>query len=314
MPNNTTLQLPTIFRWLTSVIFAGLLVFPELAAAKAELLRHTVEVEGHPMALWEKRASKPKGTILLLHGKTWSALPDFDLQVTGENLSFMDGLVEKGYTVYALDGRGYGGTPRDHTGWLTPDRAAQDATAILTWIKSRNGIASHLFGWSYGSMVAQLVVQRLPDLVSSVTLFGYPYYRGRFASTERPEYPAEAPAKENTAHNAASDFITPGSISDEAIAAYVAAALSADPVRVDFKDLHQWQALDPTRIKTPLLLLQAEFDPLATTEHQGEFFQAVATSNKWWVSLPDGDHAALLETPRQRILDAIDGFISNLHQ
>jgi alpha-beta hydrolase superfamily lysophospholipase len=63
-----------------------------------------------------------------------------------------------------------------------------------------------------------------------------------------------------------------------------------------------------------LLLLQAEFDPLATTEHQGEFFQAVATSNKWWVSLPDGDHAALLETPRQRMLDAIDGFISNLHQ
>ena len=163
MPNTTTLKLPEIFRWLTSVIFAGYLVFPELAAARTELLQHTVEVEGHPMALWKKRASKPKGTILLLHGKTWSALPDFDLQVTGENLSFMDGLVEKGYTVYALDGRGYGGTPRDHTGWLTPDHAAQDATAILTWIKSRNGIASHLFGWSYGSMVAQLVVQRLPD-------------------------------------------------------------------------------------------------------------------------------------------------------
>ena len=313
MPNTTILISPAISRWLTSVIFVGFLVFPELAAAKAELLQHTVEVEGHPMALWEKRASKPKGTILLLQGKTWSALPDFDLQVTGENLSFMDGLVEKGYTVYALDGRGYGGTPRDHSGWLTPDRAAQDATAILTWIKSRNGIASHLFGWSYGSMVAQLVVQRLPDLVSSVTLFGYPYYRGRFASTERPEYPAVAPAKENTAQSAASDFITPGSISDEAIAAYVAAALSADPVRVDFKDLHQWQALDPTGIKTPLLLLQAEFDPLATTEHQGEFFQAVATSDKWWVSLPDGDHAALLETPRQRMLDAIDGFISSLY-
>ena len=94
MPNTTTLKLPEIFRWLTSVIFAGYLVFPELAAARTELLQHTVEVEGHPMALWEKRASKPKGTILLLHGKTWSALPDFDLQVTGENLSFMDGLVE----------------------------------------------------------------------------------------------------------------------------------------------------------------------------------------------------------------------------
>lgn len=312
MPDTTTLKLSTIFQRLARYIFAGSLIILEIATAKAELLQHTVEVEGHPMALWEKRATKPKGTLLLLHGKTWSALPNFDLQVTGENLSFMDGLVEKGYTVYALDGRGYGGTPRDHTGWLTPDRAARDVTAILCWIKSRNGIASHLFGWSYGSMVAQLVVQRQPELVSSVTLFGYPYYRGRFASTERLEYPAEAPAKENTAQNAASDFITPGSISDEAVAAYVTAALSADPVRVDFKDLHQWQELDPTRVSTPLLLLQAEFDPLALTQHQAEFFQAVATSNKWWVSLPDGDHAALLETPRQRMLDVIDSFIANL--
>jgi len=312
MPDTTTLKLSTIFQRLARYIFAGSLIILEIATAKAELLQHTVEVEGHPMALWEKRATKPKGTLLLLHGKTWSALPNFDLQVTGENLSFMDGLVEKGYTVYALDGRGYGGTPRDHTGWLTPDRAARDVTAILCWIKSRNGIASHLFGWSYGSMVAQLVVQRQPELVSSVTLFGYPYYRGRFASTERLEYPAEAPAKENTAQNAASDFITPGSISDEAVAAYVTAALSADPVRVDFKDLHQWQELDPTRVSTPLLLLQAEFDPLALTQHQAEFFQAVATSNKWWVSLPDGDHAALLETPRQRMLDVINSFIANL--
>ena len=69
MPYTTTLQLPAIFRWLASVIFAGSLVFSELAVAKAELLHHTVEVEGHPMALWEKRASKPKGTILLLMAK-----------------------------------------------------------------------------------------------------------------------------------------------------------------------------------------------------------------------------------------------------
>jgi alpha-beta hydrolase superfamily lysophospholipase len=283
-----------------------------LFSAAAELLRHTVSVEGHPMALWEKRAEQPKGTILLLHGRTWSAVPDFDLQVAGEKLSFMEGLLAKGYTVYALDARGYGGTPRDESGWLTPDRAAKDATAVLEWIKSNNNLDSHLFGWSYGSMVSQLVVQRAPNLVSSVTLFGYPYNPSRFVFSERPEYPKKAPAKSNTAHNAASDFITPGSISDEAIEAYVEAALKADPVRVDFKDLHQWQELDPTLITTPILLLQAEFDPLAPTEQQANFFKNVGTSEKWWISLPDGDHAALLETPRARMLAAIDNFILSL--
>ena len=309
LPNNTAL-----LRRLPGLLVAVALFLASSFTVAAGLLQHTVEVDGHPMAVWEKSATNPKGTILLLHGRTWSSIPDFDLQVPGEDLSFMDGLLERGYTVYALDGRGYGATPRDHTGWLTPDRAAKDTAAVLRWIKSRNKVDSHLFGWSYGSMVSQLVIQRFPDLVSSVTLFGYPYNPGRFASPERPEYPDTAPAKQNTAHNAASDFITPGSISDEAIEAYVKAALEADPVRVDFKDLHQWQELDPTRITTPLLLLQAEFDPLAPTEHQASFFKAVATSNKWWISLPDGDHAALLETPREKMLEAMDSFISNLNR
>jgi len=279
----------------------------------AELLKHTVTVDGHPMALWEKRVTNPKGTILLLHGRTWSAIPDFDLQVPGENLSFMEGLTEKGYTVYALDARGYGGTPRDPGGWLTPDRAAKDATAVITWINARNNKAvSHLFGWSYGSMVAQLVVQRAPDLVRSVTLFGYPYNPARFSTAALPTYPEVAPAKANTAKNAASDFITPGSISEAAIKAYVNSALVADPIRVDFKALHQWQELDPARVSTPLLLLQAEFDPLAPTEQQAAFFKDVATKEKWWVSLTGGDHAALLETPREKMLAVIDSFISSL--
>ena len=294
-------------------LFIGaFLVSQSLFSVAAELRQHTVKVDGHPMALWEKRARNPLGTILLLHGRTWSSVPDFDLQVPGEELSFMDGLIEKGYTVYALDGRGYGATPRDQTGWLTPDRATKDAIAVLKWIKTQNKVDSHLFGWSYGSMVSQLVVQRDPNLVASVTLFGYPYNPTRYPSSQLNEYPKKAPAKQNTAVNAASDFITPGSISDEAIKAYVIAALKADPIRVDFKDLHQWKELNPKLVTTPLLLLQAEHDPLAPTENQANFFAAVSTSNKWWISLPNGDHAALLEAPREKMLDAIDNFIDSI--
>ena len=87
---------------------------------------HTVVSDGHPMRVWEKSAANPERVILLVHGRTWSTRPDFDLQVEGESKSLMDGLVQRDFVVYGIDLRGYGETPRDATGWMTPDRAAAD--------------------------------------------------------------------------------------------------------------------------------------------------------------------------------------------
>jgi hypothetical protein len=66
---------------------AGLLVLGSLPlqAQPAPLQHHTVTVDGHPMAVWEKSPPQARGTIVLLHGRTWSSLPDFDLQVKGED-------------------------------------------------------------------------------------------------------------------------------------------------------------------------------------------------------------------------------------
>ncbi|MFT7132153.1 MAG: pimeloyl-ACP methyl ester carboxylesterase [Cyclobacteriaceae bacterium] len=282
------------------------------AAQGAERQQHTVMADGHPLVVWEKSPTNPIGQILLLHGRTWSSLPDFDLQVEGEDLSFMDGLNALGYRVYALDARGYGDTQRDESGWLTPDRATRDAATVVDWIKAQHDDDLHLYGWSYGSMVAQLVVQRAPQSVSSVTLFGYPFDPSRHITDAAMAYPTTPPAKPNTASNAASDFIVPGAISQKAINAYVDAALQADPIRVDFKNYHEWAELDPRLITTPTLLLQGEFDPLAATPRQAELFTQIPQANKWWVVLAGGDHAALLETPRQQMLQAMDSFIRAL--
>ena len=104
----------------------------------AEAIKLTVDADGHPMALWEKTVANPKGFILFHHGRTWSALPDFDLQVKGEELSMMDGFNKMGYSVWALDARGYGETPRDASGWNTPDRAVKDILIVLQYLKDDN--------------------------------------------------------------------------------------------------------------------------------------------------------------------------------
>ncbi len=290
------------------IVFA----WPATSTHGAELQRHTVMADGHPIALWEKRADDAKEALLLVHGRTWSALPDFDLQVEGEELSMMDSLVADGYAVYAVDLRGYGATPRDESGWLTPNRAADDVAIVTAWISAQSdwALRPHLFGWSMGSTISQLMVQRHPDLVSSLTLFGY--WRD-VEGIIPPDEPGIEPLRAaNTAKAAASDFITPGSISQRAIDAYINAALKADPIRVDIRSMDQYNALDGAKISVPTLVIAGEHDPLAPAGNQAKLMTSLATGHKQYVSVPDSDHAALLEKPRTYFIHEIVAFLEGV--
>lgn len=282
------------------------------AAQTGAALRHTVTADSHPIAVWEKSVPNPKGHILLHHGRTWSSIPDFDLQVPGESLSLMDGFNAMGYSAWAMDARGYGATPRDSSGWTTPDRAAKDMATVLSWLETRNGVKTNVWGWSYGSMVAQLTAQRFPEAIRSLTLFGYP----TDPDVQIPEAQNLSAPEErvNTAEAAAADFIVPGSISQNAIDVYVKTALAADPVRADWNQLQQWNALDGAALTVPTLLLQGEFDPLANTDAHARLFAKIANPNKQWTVLAGGDHAALLETPRARLIKATIDFIEWIDQ
>ncbi len=301
--------------WQTLLVIGCLLGFCTPAQANEPRqagtgpIAHQVEHQGHPIRVWEKSPTKPAAVLLLVHGRTWSARPDFDLQAPDENLSLMDGLVSAGIATYAVDMRGYGETPRDASGWLSPNQAAQDLAVVLAWLRARHPQLAkpHLFGWSYGSMISQLCVQQNPQLAATLTLFGYPIRPG----IDQPPVIAAPtpPANPNTAAAARSDFIVPGNISEAAIEAFVQQALTADPVRADWHQLEQWQALQPARIAIPTLLLEAELDPLARDAEHARFFTGLTINDKQWVMLPNGDHAAFMESPRDAFLSVLSEFI-----
>lgn len=301
---------------LTFVVFLCLTsctqISKETIEYKAELIKHTVISDGHPIALWEKSDPNAKESILLVHGRTWSAVPDFDLQVEGEDLSLMDGLVAEGYAVYAIDLRGYGETPRDSSGWQTPNKGAQDVVAALTWMAEQKQWSStpHLFGWSMGSTISHLAAQQAPELMSSLTLFGYWKDSDQ---TSGPDAPDLIPARTtNTAEAAASDFLIPGSISQNAIDAYVELALKYDPVRVDMNNMDQFNALDPSKVNVPTLILQGEHDPIGPTAIQTKLFERLGTAHKQWTVIAGGDHAAFMETPRPYFIHALVNFLQGI--
>ncbi len=297
-------------------------ISPARPAESAEVTRpaatrHEVAVDGHPIAVWEKRPGSARplaGVFVLVHGRTWSGLPDFDLQVPGERRSLMDALVERGYATYAVDLRGYGGTPRDDTGWLTPDRAARDLAGVLEWTQQREaGLGAGargpatVLGWSMGSLVSQLCAQRRPELFREVVLFGYP----RDPDRRYKPTPAETKPERrtNTAEAAASDFITKDVISPAAIKAYVDMSLKADPVRVDWRDQDQFHELSPEALNVPTLLIHGARDPYAGLKSQAKLFRRIGHPDRAWVVIPGGDHAVHLEDTMNRFVDAVLDFV-----
>jgi pimeloyl-ACP methyl ester carboxylesterase len=269
---------------------------PELPAT-AEALTVTAD-DGHALRLWSlttaEAGSRP--AIVLVHGRTWSSLPDFDLRV-GEDpsLSLMHTLARRGWATYALDLRGYGGTERDAKGYLTPDRAAEDLAAALTFVSEREGAAPALLGWSFGALVSQLCVQRHPEAARALVLYGYPRDLDQVAPVAEAKGPP--PRTANTEAAARSDFITEGTISAEAIDAYVKASIAADPIRADWTALHQFNALDPEQITIPTLVIYGVDDPIAKPLWQAKLFTRMTVPDRQWVIVPNADHAAHLEQP-----------------
>jgi pimeloyl-ACP methyl ester carboxylesterase len=302
---------PVAFAFLALLFFgAGSIGAGSVVLAAPKLEQFAVPADdGLPLSLWAREVPKPKGVIVLLHGRTWSAVPDFDLQVPGDQRSVMQSLNARGYSAFALDMRGYGKTPRDATGWLTPDRAVRDVAEVIEWLAKEKKIQRPvLLGWSYGSLVSQLVAQRRPELLSALILFGYPRDPAKLVFPDDLAAPARAA---NTSEAAANDFISPKVTPKRVIDAYVAAALAADPVRVDWRNqMAEFQALDPSKVLVPTLLIHGERDPAARSNAQARLFVGLGTQDKQWVVLSGGDHAALIEDTHAAFIAAIAAFVS----
>lgn len=280
------------------------------AQTSRPLEHHEVRVEGHPLTVWSKRPiSGARGSILLVHGRTWSARPNFDLHVPGrgDNASLMDALVARGYAAYALDQRGYGATPRDRTGWLTPDRAERDVSAVLDWMRMQQGARGSpvLLGYSRGSQVAMLVAQRHPDKLAGLVLYGYP---DPGASAPMPVDPPVPPRQRTTAAGAGEDFISPDVTPPGVKDAYVRMATTTDSIRADWRDESQFREIDPSKVHVPTLLLDGERDPYANASNHPAFFPRLGTADRWWVVLAGADHAAHLELQRA-FVNALVAFI-----
>ena len=272
--------------------------------------RFTVQSDGHPMAVWARKPATPKGAILLVHGRTWSSRPDFDLQVPGMQRSVLMSFVAHGFAAYAVDLRGYGETPRDATGWMTPKRAAADLANVLAWIAERHPTLPKptLVGWSRGAGIAAMAATTSPARMSALVLFGFAFDPDlQFADLVVPDKPV---MEKNTPEAAASDFVSPKVTPPIVIQSFVEQALKADPILADLKNDAEFNVFNPAKLMVPTLVIFGDRDAGVPQEDAGKFFARLASPDKQMVVLPGGDHAAQLEDTHDAWIAAIVNFIN----
>lgn len=179
---------------------------------------------------------------------------------------------------------------------------------VLAWITGKQPATTRpvLLGWSNGAMLAQLVAQLHADQLSALILYGYPWDPDERVAADADT--SAAPHQPNTARDAASDFQSPEVTSQKMVAAYIAAALKADPILAEWRSFDQFNALNPMRVRVPTLLLQGEHDP-EPQDALKRLFARLGTTDKQWVTLIGGDHAALLEDTKPAFIDAVVAFI-----
>ena len=232
--------------------------------------------DGHPLTVYGIGDSVADPTdedhiLLMLHGRTWSSVPVYHLlggpanaKKGYESRSLMEALNENKIRVYAMDFRGFGGTPTDASGTVEPNRCVEDVESVLCWLAKRHGCKTpekiSLMGWSQGALVAQLTAQRSKPLFSRLILYGS-IFDPMVRYPRDPLYvrnPPSITANNNTFDAAIEDFTIEGTIPPKAATYFAEAALLADPIKAQWKNLYQFNNCDPARVHVPTLVVSVE--------------------------------------------------------
>lgn len=125
----------------------------------------------------------PQQIVLFVHGATYPAESSFDLPLGG--LSYMDYIAQRGFDVYLMDVRGYGGSTRppemNQPASANPpivhaDVAVRDVGAIVDHILARRGVSRiNLLGWSWGTILFGAYTAQNNEKVERLVLYA-PYW------------------------------------------------------------------------------------------------------------------------------------------
>jgi len=278
-------------------------------------------------------------TVIYVNGTTQASEPTFDLPLDG--FSWMDYLATRGYDVYLVDLRGYGGSSRppemeqpaaNNPAIVRTDTAIRDLGSAIDHVLARhqlNGL--NVIGWSWGATIAGAYTAAHNDKVRKLVLYAPQWVRegGTVGG------PGALGAYQAWTVQQARDRLqlgTPEAKKDELFPPawfqqWAAAELATDPagaamnpavVRTpngslqDMRDY--WFAgkpyWDPAQVTVPTLVVRGEWDGvLPLGETLGVFNALTNAHSKRMVVVGAGSHMMFIERNREQLFREVQLFL-----
>lgn len=272
--------------------------------------------------------------VLIVHGATFPSGNAAAWKINGQ--SWMDDLAEHGYDVYALDFLGYGES--DEYPEMAADNshgpALGDVSSLVSQIdraiaaiSARHPDAAiHLIAHSAGTLAAARYAERHANRIGRLVLFGPPAP----PTTRSTDAVRSVRYFDVTADDQLNGFEPrvrqSGQLDLEMFSTWAAAYLATDAnsasrlppsvrvpagMRVALDELEQSGKLpyDPTRIKTPTLIIQGDWDAVTTPSDGLRLFEQFAAPVKRYVVLSQGGHRLHLEQSRRQLYQEVRTFL-----
>jgi pimeloyl-ACP methyl ester carboxylesterase len=253
--------------------------------------------------LWEKRAAKPQGTVLFVHGSSMASQPTFDLKVPGRPYSsVMDYFVERGFDTWCVDMEGYGRSDKNREISCDIANGADDLAAATDYIAKTRGIRQFLtYGISSGALRAAMFAQRHPDRVKRLALDAF-VWTGEGSPTleeRKKKLPEFQKMRRRPMDRAFMRSIFsrdhPGCAEDKVIEAFADQVLALDdsvPTGTYVDMCSKLPVVDPAKITVPTLVMRGQFDGIAGFDDLTAFFKKLPNPDKQFAVMAGISHAS----------------------
>ncbi len=278
------------------------------------------------LSLFRKRvgaaaaAAQSLPVLFLVHGSSLSARSSYDLAVPGGGYTVMDAFARNGFDVWTMDHDGYGhsGSSGNSSDIMS---GVEDLKAAAPVVAAETGRSKfHLFGESSGAIRAGAFAQLMPERVDRLILAAFTYKGEDSEEMQRrrariDELRAQ-PRRKREAAMIRSIFTRDGhpSIYDPAMVdALVAAEMKfGDTIPAGtYVDMAvNLPLVDPTKVRSPVLMTRGEWDGNSTDGDLLDFFRQLPNGDRQYVILPNTAHSQLFSKNRQMLYYAMQNFLA----
>ncbi len=290
-------------------------------AAKITGQEHWAKKGDVRLFLWEKRAVKPQGTVLFVHGSSMASQPTFDLQVPGRPYSSaMDYFVERGFDAWCVDMEGYGRSDKKRDINCDIANGADDLAAASEYITQTRGAKQFLvYGISSGALRAAMFAQRHPERVKRLALDAF-VWTGEGSPTleERKKKLPEFRAKNRRPIDRA--FLSsvfnrdhPGSADDKVVDVFAKYVLELDdsvPTGTYVDMCSKLPVVDPAKITAPTIIMRGQFDGIAGFDDLNEFFKRLPNPDKQFTVMAGISHASFQQINYMMVYHILHSFFT----